>query len=234
MRLAGQTGAGFHAGSSRKRRRVRRRKQTGGKISVYPRTQRGGRLPAGIGIRTQRGGRLPAGIVIRTQRSTGIGAKMHWKMKKKGSNFTKQKGGIVPMAMLGPALMVAGPDKKVVKYAGKKETYVFDSRKYKKLSRFYFRFIFRKMSVVFGGSEASRAHARSSEVQDNGLDLFTVPPSNITYNGYCIVEINPTSESITPIEFGLPGSREYLDFSRSYFRIELTLKKSRWRKSDKC
>lgn len=106
---------------------------------------------------------------------------------------------------------------------GKKETYVFDSRKYKKLSRFYFRFIFRKMSVVFGGSGGSREIKRG---QDNGLDLFTVPPTNITYNGYRIVEINPTSESITPIEFGLPGSREYLDFSRSYFRMELTLKKA--------
>lgn len=81
------------------------------------------------------------------------------------------------------------------------------------------------MSVVFGGSEASRAHARSSEVQDSGLDLFTVPPTNITYNGYRIVETNLTSERITPIEFVLPGSREYLDFSRSYFRMELTLKK---------
>ena len=55
------------------------------------------------------------------------------------------------------------------------------------------------MTVVFGGSEASRAHARSSEVQDSALDLFTVPPANITYNGYRIVEINPTSESITPV-----------------------------------
>lgn len=57
------------------------------------------------------------------------------------------------------------------------------------------------------------------------MDLFTVPPTYITYNGYRIVETNPTSERITPIEFVLPGSREYLDFSRSYFRMELTLKK---------
>lgn len=85
---------------------------------------------------------------------------------------------------------------------------------------------FEKMSVVYGGSEASRAHARSSEVKYSALDLFTVPPTNITYNGYRIVEINPTSESITPVEFVLPGSREYLDFSRSYFRMELTLKKA--------
>ena len=82
------------------------------------------------------------------------------------------------------------------------------------------------MSVVFGGSEASSAHLKSSEVSDGALDLFTVPPTNITYNGYRIVEINPTSDSITPIEFVIPGSREYIDFSRSYFRIELTLKKT--------
>lgn len=82
------------------------------------------------------------------------------------------------------------------------------------------------MSIVFAGSEASKAHMKSNEIQDSALDLFTVPLTNITYNGYRVVEINPTSDSITPIEFVLPGSREYLDFSRSYFRMELTLKKT--------
>ena len=82
------------------------------------------------------------------------------------------------------------------------------------------------MSVVFGGSEASSAHMKSGEVSDGALDLFTVPRTNITYNGYRIVEVNPTSDSISLIEFVLPGSREYIDFSRSYFRIESTLKKT--------
>ena len=82
------------------------------------------------------------------------------------------------------------------------------------------------MSIVFGVSEASSAHFKSGEVQDSALDLLTVPPTNITYNGYRIVEINPTSESITPIEFLIPGSREYIDFSRSYFRMDLILKKT--------
>ena len=82
------------------------------------------------------------------------------------------------------------------------------------------------MSIVFGGSEASPAHFKSGVVEDSALDLFTVPPTNITYNGYRIVEINPTSESITPIEFVIPGSREYIDFSRSYFRMDLILKKT--------
>ena len=82
------------------------------------------------------------------------------------------------------------------------------------------------MSIVFGGSEASSAYFKSGEVEDSALDLFTVPRTNITYNGYCIVEINSTSESITPIEFVIPGSREYIDFSRSYFRMDLILKKT--------
>ena len=51
------------------------------------------------------------------------------------------------------------------------------------------------MSIVFGGSEASSAHFKSGEVEHSALDLFTVPPTNITYNGYRIVEINPTSEN---------------------------------------
>ena len=82
------------------------------------------------------------------------------------------------------------------------------------------------MSVVFGGNEATRAYAQSAAVKDSALDLFTVPPTNVTYNGYRMVEINPTSESITPIEFVIPGSREYIDFSRSYFRMDLILKKT--------
>ncbi|XP_027047185.1 uncharacterized protein LOC113674887 [Pocillopora damicornis] len=82
------------------------------------------------------------------------------------------------------------------------------------------------MSIVFGGREASPAHFKSGVVEDSALDLFTVPPTNITYNGYRIVEINPTSESITPIEFVIPGSREYIDFSRGYFRMDLILKKT--------
>lgn len=55
-------------------------------------------------------------------------------MKKKGSNFTKQKGGIIPMAMLGPALMIAGPGKKVVKYAGKKNHKKFEEKKHTSLN----------------------------------------------------------------------------------------------------
>ena len=51
------------------------------------------------------------------------------------------------------------------------------------------------MSIVFGGSEAYPAHFKSGVVEDSALDLFTVPPTNITYNGYRIVEINPTSEN---------------------------------------
>ena len=78
------------------------------------------------------------------------------------------------------------------------------------------------MSVVFAGSEASPAHSRSGKVSDSSLDLFTVPPTNISFNSYRIVEVNPTSESTTPVEFVLPGSREFIDFKRSYFRIEVS------------
>ena len=77
------------------------------------------------------------------------------------------------------------------------------------------------MSVIFGGNEASSAHSELSEVHDSALVLFTVPPTNIIYNGYRIVEVNPTREYITSIEFVILGSHEYLDFSRSYFRMEL-------------
>lgn len=70
------------------------------------------------------------------------------------------------------------------------------------------------MSVTFAVGEASSAHAKSEEISNDWLDRLTVPPTNITYNSYRIAEINRTSESITPIEFVFPGSREYLDSLR--------------------
>lgn len=63
---------------------------------------------------------------------------------------------------------------------------------------------------MFGGSEASAAHAESKKVSDASLDLFTVPPTNVAFNSYRIVEVNPTSESTTPVEFILPGSRDFV------------------------
>lgn len=119
MRLAGQTGAGFHAGSSRKRHRVRRRKQTGGKISLYPRTKRRKATCRNRNTNAERWKITRRNRNTDTERSRNRG-KNALENEKKGSNFTKQKGGIVSMAMLGPALMMAGPGKKVVKNAGKK------------------------------------------------------------------------------------------------------------------
>lgn len=52
---------------------------------------------------------------------------MHKKLTKK-NKVMKQRGGIVPMAMLGPALMMAGLGRKTVKYAGKKNSEKFEER----------------------------------------------------------------------------------------------------------
>lgn len=60
----------------------------------------------------------------------------------------------------------------------------------------------------------------------NRLIFLTFPPTNITHNIYRLLEINPMGESITPAQFVLPGNQQYLNFSRSYFRMELILKKS--------
>ena len=85
------------------------------------------------------------------------------------------------------------------------------------------------MSIVFGGSEASSVHFKSGEVEHSALDLFTVPPTNITYNGNRIVEINPTSESITPIEFVLPPNKQTLTLTnriwKPYSIMEQKMKK---------
>ena len=68
------------------------------------------------------------------------------------------------------------------------------------------------------------AHAGSGEVENAVLDLFSIPKTDTSIHSYRMVTVHPISRSITPIEFNIPGGRDHIDLTRSYFRMELKLK----------
>ena len=74
-------------------------------------------------------------------------------------------------------------------------------------------------------AEAAPAHERSEGTMNPALRLFKVPPTEISINAYRMVTIQPTTTGINPMEFIVPGLDEFVDLGRSYFTMELSLKK---------
>ena len=72
--------------------------------------------------------------------------------------------------------------------------------------------------------DADVAHARSNLEINPSLDLFDVPDTDISYNGYRMVIHNPVTTGITPMEFLVSPSEDYIDLNRSYFQMKLRLK----------
>ena len=75
-------------------------------------------------------------------------------------------------------------------------------------------------------AEAAPAHARSEGTINPALPIFKVPPTDISINAYRMVTIQPTTTGINPMEFIIPALDDYVDLGRSYFTMELSLKKS--------
>ena len=75
-------------------------------------------------------------------------------------------------------------------------------------------------------AEAAPAHARSEGTINPALRVFKAPPTDITINAYRMVTIQPTTTGINPMEFIIPAFDDYVDLGRSYFTMELRLKKS--------
>ena len=75
-------------------------------------------------------------------------------------------------------------------------------------------------------AEAAPAHARSEGTINPALRVFKVPPTDISINAYRMVTIQPTTTGINPMEFIIPALDDYVDLGRSYFSMELRLKKS--------
>ena len=58
------------------------------------------------------------------------------------------------------------------------------------------------------------------------LNLFAVPPTDVSMLSYRMVPISPFTTGINPVDFQIDPQEDYVDLSRSYFQLEWTLKKS--------
>ena len=68
--------------------------------------------------------------------------------------------------------------------------------------------------------------AGSAGVKNPALKLFQVPPTDLSMASYRMVPIHPFTTGINPIDFQIDPQEDYVDLSRSYFEIELSLKKA--------
>ena len=72
---------------------------------------------------------------------------------------------------------------------------------------------------------AEAAHPQSTRVINPGLRIFEVPPTDISIESYRMVTIQPTTTGINPMEFIIPALTDHVDLNRSYFTMQLRLKK---------
>ena len=66
----------------------------------------------------------------------------------------------------------------------------------------------------------------SAGVKNLMLNLFRVPPTDLSILSYRMVPIHPFTTGINPIDFQIDPQEDYIDLSRSYFELEWHLKKS--------
>ena len=69
-------------------------------------------------------------------------------------------------------------------------------------------------------------HAGSVGTTNPMLDLFSVPPTDLSVSRYRMVPIQTFTTGINPVEFQVDPQEDYVDLSCSYFKLELTLKKN--------
>ena len=74
-------------------------------------------------------------------------------------------------------------------------------------------------------TQTTPAHGRSEGTVNPALRIFKVPPTDISINAYRMATIQPTTTGINPMEFIVPGLEDFVDLGRSYFTMELSLKK---------
>ena len=67
-------------------------------------------------------------------------------------------------------------------------------------------------------------HPGSKSVLSPQLNLFTVPPTDLSMSSYHIVPIQTYTTGINPVEFQVDPQEDCVDLSRSFFEIELALK----------
>ena len=69
-------------------------------------------------------------------------------------------------------------------------------------------------------------HARSEGKNNPKLNLTAVPPTDVSISSYRMVPIQPFTTGINPVVFQIDPQTDYIDLSRSFFELELSLKKA--------
>ena len=67
-------------------------------------------------------------------------------------------------------------------------------------------------------------HARSAGVKNPMLDLFDVPPTDLSLVASRYVPINPFTTGVHPIDFQIDPQADFIDLYHSYFELDLRLK----------
>ena len=68
------------------------------------------------------------------------------------------------------------------------------------------------------------SHARSAGVRNPMLDLFDVPPTDLSLIASRHVPINPFTTGVNPIDFQIDPQEDFIDLNNSYFEVELRMK----------
>ena len=66
----------------------------------------------------------------------------------------------------------------------------------------------------------------SAGVKNPMLNLFRVPPTDLSIWSYRMVPINPFTTGINPVDFQIDPQEDYIDLSRSYFELEWKIQKA--------
>ena len=57
----------------------------------------------------------------------------------------------------------------------------------------------------------------------SSLDIFSVPSTDYSLQGYKMVPYHKLSASITPMKFSVQALEDFVDLNRSYFVVDLRL-----------
>lgn len=68
-------------------------------------------------------------------------------------------------------------------------------------------------------------HARSVGVRNPRLDMFKVPPTDLSMSSRRLVKINPFNTGINPVTFQVDPQEDFIDLTESFFEVEFVAKK---------
>ena len=69
------------------------------------------------------------------------------------------------------------------------------------------------------------AHARSAGVRNPRLDMFHVPPTDLSMSSRRFVKISPFNAGINPVTFQVDPQEDFIDLNESFFEVELKVRK---------